>query len=187
MKMRKILAVLFTLAMLCTLLPLGAISVAAEDETIVSWDFEDGNVGLTSGTGQSIVVDPDNSSNHVLYWQGASAWGVIYKVITLEKNTDYAIDFKVKTSAGGSAYITWEVASWGTYDQKSFSTKTTWTEQHIEFNTGGRTVYDRLKERMHEDHEGAAHHEGIMLILDRNLAKMNRLSAEIKAMTDMHK
>ena len=136
MKMRKILAVLFTLAMLCTLLPLGAISVAAEDETIVSWDFEDGNVGLTSGTGQSIVVDPDNSSNHVLYWQGASAWGVIYKVITLEKNTDYAIDFKVKSSAGGSAYITWEVASWGTYDQKSFSTKTTWTEQHIEFNTG---------------------------------------------------
>ena len=136
MKMRKIIALLSAMLMLCALLPLGAISVAAEDETIVSWDFEDGNVGLTSGTGQSIVVDPDNSSNHVLYWQGASAWAVIYKVITLEKNTDYAIDFKVKTSAGGSAYITWEVASWGTYDQKSFSTKTTWTEQHIEFNTG---------------------------------------------------
>ena len=135
-KLRKALALILSVLMLCTLLPMGAMSVTAEDETIVSWNFEDGNVGLTSGTGQSIVVDPDNSANHVLYWEGASAWGVIYKVITLEKNTDYAIDFKVKSSAGGSAYITWEVASWGTYDQKSFSTKTTWTEQHIEFNTG---------------------------------------------------
>lgn len=59
--------------------------------------------------------------------------------------------------------------------------------RHIEFNTGGRTVYDRLKERMHEDHEEAGHQEGIVMILDRNLAKMNRLCAEIKAMTDMHK
>ena len=91
-KLRKVLAFIGVLAMLCTLLPMGAMSVTAADETIVSWNFEDGNVGFTSGTGQSIIVDPDNSANHVLYWQGASAWGVIYKVITLEKNTDYVID-----------------------------------------------------------------------------------------------
>ena len=53
--------------------------------------------------------------------------------------------------------------------------------KHIEFNTGGKNVYDRLKERLHEDHEHAEHHKGIVMILDRNMAKMNHLCAEIKA------
>ena len=83
MKMRKIIALLSAVLMLCTLLPLGAISVAAADEQILKWDFEDGNIGFTSGTGQQIVVDPDNSSNHVLYWTSGSAYANIYKVVNL--------------------------------------------------------------------------------------------------------
>ena len=142
MKMRKILAVLFTLAMLCTLLPLGAISVAAADEQILKWDFEDGNIGFTSGTGQQIVVDPDNSSNHVLYWTSGSAYANIYKVVNLEKNTDYVFNFKMKTDLGKSCFITVQTASWGAYAQESFSTKTSWTEHSIEFNTGD--TYDSV-------------------------------------------
>lgn len=53
--------------------------------------------------------------------------------------------------------------------------------KHIEFNTTGRSVYDRLKERMHEDHEHAEHHKGVVMVLDRNLAKLNQHCAEIKA------
>ncbi len=135
-KLRKVLAILGVLAMLCTLLPLGAMSVAAEDETISTWNFEDGNIGFTSGTGQSIVADPDDSTNNVLYWTSGSAYATIYKVITLEKNTDYVFNFKMKTDAGNSAYITVQTASWGEYDQVSFGTSTTWQEHSIEFNTG---------------------------------------------------
>ena len=134
-KLRKVLAILGVLAMLCTLLPLGAMSVAAADETILSLDFENGDVGFTSGSGQSIVADPDNSANHVLYWN-TSGYESIYKVVTLEKNTDYVFSFKAKTSAGKSCYITVQDAGWGPYEQVSFSTKTTWTEHAIEFNTG---------------------------------------------------
>ena len=142
MKMRKILAVLACLAMLCTLLPLSAISVAAEDEQILFWDFEDGNIGFTSGTGQSIVADPDNSGNNVLYWTSGSAYANIYKVVTLEKNTDYVFNFKMKTDQGKSCFITVQTASWGAYAQESFSTKTSWTEHSIEFNTGD--TYDSV-------------------------------------------
>ena len=134
-KLRKVLAMLSVLAMLCTLLPLGALSVAAADETILSMDFENGDIGFTSGTGQSIVVDPDDSTNHVLYWS-TSGYEAIYKVVTLEKNTDYVFNFKAKTSAGKSCYITVQTSSWGAYEQVSFNTNTTWTDHSIEFNTG---------------------------------------------------
>ena len=143
-KLRKVLALLGVLAMLCTLLPLGAMSVAAEDETILSMDFENGDVGFTSGSGQSIVVDPDNSANHVLYWN-TSGYESIYKVVTLEKNTDYVFNFKAKTSAGKSCYITVQDAGWGPYEQVSFSTKTTWTDHAIEFNTGDNLAKVMLK------------------------------------------
>lgn len=52
--------------------------------------------------------------------------------------------------------------------------------KHMEFNSAGRSVYDRLKERLHEDHEHAEHHAGIVMILDRNLAKLNQHCAELK-------
>ena len=135
-KLRKVLALLGVLAMLCTLLPLGAMSVAAEDEQILFWNFEDGDVGFTSGTGQSIVADPDDATNNVLYWASGSAYATIYKVITLEKNTDYVFNFKMKTDLGKSCFITVQTSSWGAYDQVSFNTSTTWTEHSIEFNTG---------------------------------------------------
>ncbi len=141
--LRKVLAILGIVAMLCTLLPLGVMSVAAEDETIISWDFEDGEIGFVKGsTAKEIVVDPDDSTNNVLYWTAQSGYDSIYKVITLEKNTDYVFNFKMKTSAGGSAYITVQTSSWGEYDQVSFSTKTEWTEHSIEFNTGD--TYDSV-------------------------------------------
>ena len=143
-KLRKVLAMLSVLAMLCTLLPLGALSVAAADETILSMDFENGDIGFTSGTGQSIVVDPDDSANHVLYWN-TSGYESIYKVVTLEKNTDYVFNFKMKTTAGKSCYITVQDASWGPYEQVSFSTKTTWTDHSIEFNTGDNLAKVMLK------------------------------------------
>ena len=144
-KLRKVLAMLSVLAMLCTLLPLGALSVAAADETLLSLDFENGDVGFTSGSGQSIVVDPDNSANHVLYWTSGSAYESIYKVVTLEKNTDYVFNFKMKTDAGKSCFITVQDAGWGPYEQVSFNTKTTWTEHSIEFNTGDNLAKVMLK------------------------------------------
>lgn len=53
--------------------------------------------------------------------------------------------------------------------------------KHIEFNANGRNAYERLRERLHEDHEHKDHHAGVLLVLDRNMAKLNGYCAEIKA------
>jgi len=59
--------------------------------------------------------------------------------------------------------------------------------KHIEFNTGGKTVYERMRDKLHEDHEHAAHHEGILMILDRQMAKLSHNCAEIKSKMDAYK
>lgn len=59
--------------------------------------------------------------------------------------------------------------------------------KHIEFNTAGRTVFDRMKDKLREDHEHAAHHPGILMILERNMAKLNHNCAEIKAKMEAYK
>lgn len=59
--------------------------------------------------------------------------------------------------------------------------------KHIEFNTGGKALFDRLKDKLHEDHEHAEHHAGILLILDRQMAKLNQHCAEIKAKMEAYK
>ena len=59
--------------------------------------------------------------------------------------------------------------------------------KHIEFNTAGKGVFDRLKDRMREDTEHAAHHPGIMVILDRQMAKLHHAAAEIKVKMDAYK
>ena len=141
-KLRKVLAILGVVAMLCTLLPLGSLSAVAADETIASWNFEDGNLGFTSGNGQQIVVDPDNSANHVLYWLTDSDYDTIHTNITLEKNTDYVFNFKMKSSSTGKVTVTVQTAGWGAYEHTYITPSTTWNEHTVEFNTGD--TYDKI-------------------------------------------
>ena len=58
--------------------------------------------------------------------------------------------------------------------------------KHLEFNTAGKTVYDRLKDRLHEDTEHE-HAKGLMMVFERQMHKLNRQHAEIKAMLDTYK
>lgn len=61
--------------------------------------------------------------------------------------------------------------------------------KHIEFNATGKNVYERMKDKLGEDseHADAAHHPGILLILDRQMAKLNQHGAEIRAKLDAYK
>lgn len=59
--------------------------------------------------------------------------------------------------------------------------------KHIEFNTSGKALFERLKDKLHEDHEHAAHHAGILLILDRQMSKLNQHCAELKAKMEAYK
>ena len=88
MKMRKIIAVLSAVLMLCTLLPMGAL-VSAAETVVFNWDFEDGNTQLNGG---SVVAEgPDGSK--CFKWTATGGWSSIYKSVSgVEKNTDYVIN-----------------------------------------------------------------------------------------------
>ena len=96
MKMRKILAVLSVMAMLCTLLPLAALSVSAAEIAIPNSDFESSDMSawklgkgvlstaLAHGGSQSLYSD-DNTTSY-----GYSAY---IKEIAVVPNSEYTVSF----------------------------------------------------------------------------------------------
>ncbi len=116
-KMRKVLALLSVLAMLCTLLPLGVMSVAAEDASdfVVNGDFETGDLtGWKSGYNgvvQSDIVHGGSyahkTTNTASKYQGMMQQNPINVV----PNSDYTVTFwyyyegNNATGSGASFYL----------------------------------------------------------------------------------
>ena len=86
MKMRKILAVLACLAMLCTVLPLSAMVSAAT--VVASYDFEDG----TTSWGGTVI---EANGGYAIEW-AANGYGYLNKKPTLQDNTWYKVTFDHK-------------------------------------------------------------------------------------------
>ena len=86
MKMRKILAVLSVLAMLCTVLPMGALVSAAS--VVASYDFEDG----TSSWGGTVI---EGNGGYAIQWD-ANGYGYLNKKPTMQDNTWYKVTFDHK-------------------------------------------------------------------------------------------
>ena len=136
MKMRKILAVLACLAMLCTVLPLSAImSVSAAETPILEMNWNDGTLGFDSG---SVVAEGPDGSN-CLYWRCGSSWGsTTITVSPIENNGDYIATFKMKAS--GTAYVNLTIQDTKWYDKNymgiSVNPTTEWKEYSVPFNVG---------------------------------------------------
>ena len=58
---------------------------------------------------------------------------------------------------------------------------------HMSFNEAGKPVYETLKERLRGEPEHAAHVNGIMVIMDRQYAKVSKHMAEANAMIAAYK
>ena len=85
-KMRKALALLSVLVMLCTLLPLSAMVSAAT--VVASYDFEDG----TTSWGGTVI---DGNGGKAIQWD-ANGYGYLNKKPTLQDNTWYKVTFDHK-------------------------------------------------------------------------------------------
>lgn len=59
--------------------------------------------------------------------------------------------------------------------------------KHLEFNTPGKGVFDRIKDMVATEHEHAPHIHGIMKVFDHQMHRLSRVTAEVKAMIDMYK
>ena len=136
MNMRKIIAVLAAVLMLCAIIPMAAISVAADG----SFNFENGSVsGWQSGC--SIAVVEDNGSQVLKFDASGADWANIYYYGSsmVKANTDYTVSLRVKadrnTNMNFKVNNNWsgDTAKW------TFNVTTEWQELTYVINSGACT------------------------------------------------
>ena len=152
MKMRKIIAVLSCLLMLCSLLPLAAINASAAETPIFTYDFESGIDGWTvnsPGTIEAVsaadlpVANPNAGNGAMKHY--SSSWNfTAYKSgVTVQANTDYILSFEaLATSGSTSIAVMMGTDYWFggnvAKEIKAIST-TEWQTITLEFNSGSKT------------------------------------------------
>ena len=152
-KLRRALSVLAVLAMLCTLLPLGAMSVAAET-TIANADFETGTVGSLptdwsayDSTKQSHISTTDahsGSQSAILAWRNQRF--VLYQDVTVEPNYTYTVSFWYRSLRTSS--------SQGTVVNYTFGAYTTGSKGNV-VGTGGTYIDSAATEISTDYHTGS--------------------------------
>ncbi len=133
MKMRKLIAILSAVMMLCALLPVGAMTVSAADAVLFD-DFSDGNTDGWSCS-ETIVVD-----NGAMKWTTAS-WKNLYRNIKVTANTDYVLTFKMKATKERTVEFKFLNGSWDSSGITSYpsTSATAWADYTYEFNSGNNT------------------------------------------------
>ena len=156
MNMRKIIAVLSAVLMLCSLLPVASFAVSAEETPIYTYDFESGlgkwyaNSGSSSAGSVEIVSSADlpvanpNAGNSVLKYYSQS-WNFTADkgAFAVETNTDYIFTYEI-LGTSGSAAVNMMIGTdyWfgGNVGKESVSPSTTeWKTVTLEFNSGSKT------------------------------------------------
>jgi len=128
MNMRKIIAVLAAVLMLCTVIPMGALSVSAAG--ILDTNFDDGTV--QNWTANETIVVEDGA----MKWTTAS-WKNLYHNFTAVAGKDYVLTFKAKAAAAATVDFKFLAGSWAATDIPNYSPTITteWAEYSYEFNS----------------------------------------------------
>ena len=160
MKMRKILAVLACVAMLCTVLPLGIMSVSADSIAIPNGDFESSDLSAWKLGGGKLSTTTAHSGAQSLYSaDNLSAYAYSGYVANIEvvPNSDYTVEFwfcyesvATKTmrlyvaDGSGSATTVIKAANGGSqpvaYCSDSTAGDGVWKKAHLTFNSGDQST-----------------------------------------------
>ena len=106
MTMRKMLAILATLAILCTVLPLGALFSAVADDgdnLFLNGDFETGNAdGWRTWQGTEIIADAAHNGGYGAHLVGDGGWGgMLDQTISVTAGAQYKLSFWINVNAMG--------------------------------------------------------------------------------------
>ncbi len=106
MNMKKALALLASLLMLCTLIPLSAILATADvNNLVVNGDFENGTNGWAVNAGASIAGGDTHAGSGALRMENPSAWGeAATQVVAVEANSSYTLTWYSKRVSGNGAF-----------------------------------------------------------------------------------
>ena len=151
--LRKALAVVLTLAMLCTLLPMGATSVAAADvEMLQNGNFETGNGnGWTLDSGSSVTSSDKHGGSYAIKTTATSSkyQSMFYQVFDVMPNTDYTLTYWYKYDGTGSAPAIYvfikdagrDVTLNDSNSRRDGLTSGSWVKDTLTFNT---STYDQV-------------------------------------------
>ncbi|MBQ9842317.1 MAG: DUF4886 domain-containing protein [Clostridia bacterium] len=139
---KKALAVLMTLVMLCGLLPLGMLSVSAATNLVSNGTFESGTSGWSTSSTVSVdTSDPGSGSQSLKLDCTTVDYAWTYVTVTVSANTDYVLTFKGKTANAGlmvNFQSNWADIS-AQIPRYTVGSSSTWTDCSYEFNTGSYT------------------------------------------------
>ena len=132
MNMRKIIAVLAAVLMLCAAIPMAALSVSAADK--LDNNFDDGTVGKFKA--DETIVNEDGA----LKWTTAS-WKNLYASFSVTANGDYKVSFKIKAAAATAMEVKFLNGSWGDSGivKETINVGTEWQEYTRIINAGSNT------------------------------------------------
>ena len=127
---RKALALMISLLMLCTLLPLSAITSVSAADANLSYNWNDGTLGFNSGS----VVSGGPDGSNCYKWTASGGWSATYTTVSnMDPAKDYVITMKAKASVAGNMGITIQNGDWGSYwNGPTFAVTTTWQDVTIE-------------------------------------------------------
>lgn len=142
--LRKALALMLSVLMLCTLIPMGAMSVSAATNLVSNGTFESGTSGWACSTGATMTAtttDPGSGSQSLALDASTVDYVWTYTSVTVTANTDYTISFKAKVANNG-LNINFNNASWGSagISQIQVGSPSTWTDYSYDFNSGDNTT-----------------------------------------------
>ena len=132
---KKVLAILLTVVMLFSLLPLGAMNIVSAAEPNLSLNWNDGTLGFDKG---SVVTGGPDGSN-CFKWSAAGGYSATYITVkNMDPAKDYVITFKAKASVAGNMGITIQNGDWGSYwnIQGGFNVTTSWKDVTLEMTAG---------------------------------------------------
>jgi len=130
MNMRKIIAVLAAVLMLCTIIPMGVF--AAPGDIILQGNFDDGIVVFSGNT---------TIEDGVLHWDtSAASWAHLTKGINVAANTDYVVSFKMKSNMTHKVNVKFMLHDWATQVAgEKVAPTADWTEYSVILNSGANT------------------------------------------------
>ena len=139
MNMRKIIAVLAAMLLLCAAIPMAAISVSAAADAVLSLDFEDGKATLAN----AVICDTQvgSGSKSIQLDCSTTNYAQVYTYLNLKANTDYVVNFKAYSTktAGLSVYLL--NTSWGSIMKASVNVhNNNWAEYTVTVNPGDNTT-----------------------------------------------
>ena len=125
--MRKIIAILAAVLMLCAIIPMGAISVSAA--SIFSANFDNGEVVFSVNTDDTAVIE-----DGVLHWTTVG-WKNLYKSFNGVAGTEYVLTVKAKASKAVDLKFVFHNGSWSGFVAPDFvpTLSTEWTTYTYHF------------------------------------------------------